>query len=144
MFSSLLISACLKCPLLHPVFGLDEDWNSQWFDRSFCDCLNCIQSSGWMRIGTALGTSGTSGTSHCIQSSGWMRIGTDAQSKVQIKPSYCIQSSGWMRIGTLPRCKSHPIPLTLHPVFGLDEDWNIQTKLVNTQSTELHPVFELD
>ena len=30
MFSSLLISAGLKCPPLHPVFGLDED---PFFDR---------------------------------------------------------------------------------------------------------------
>ena len=38
--------------LLHPVFGLGEDWNIGIVKKSHKSWNNCIQSSGWVRIGT--------------------------------------------------------------------------------------------
>ena len=109
---------------LHPVFGLDEDWNKSSTPRSSAIPSNCIQSSGWMRIGTYLRaialaedtalhpvfgldedwnadkrSSKPPDARYCIQSSGWMRIGTTSL-RTEPLALNCIQSSGWMRIGT--------------------------------------------
>jgi hypothetical protein len=47
------INLIVERALLHPVFGLDEDWNHA-FSESLLTLLGCIQSSGWMRIGTGV------------------------------------------------------------------------------------------
>ena len=142
---NLLISAGLKSPRLHPVFGLDEDWNGRQYQPGYWEYLDCIQSSGWMRIGTALPVVYPLLVSHCIQSSGWMRIGT------YLNPA--LHNWWWI----------------LHPVFGLDEDWNSWCQRANLPSfhiasslragwglelprcwsdrlwsIELHPVFGMD
>jgi hypothetical protein len=86
--------------MLHPAFGLDEDWNIAVYNKLLMYCGGrCIQHLGWMRIGTAV--------------------------DVHLKTSEqlcCIQPLGWMRIGTLYRLRC--MGFLLHPAFGLDEDWN--------------------
>ena len=49
-----------------------------------------------------------------------------------------------MRIGTTQDQAETITTTTLHPVFGLDEDWNIGSVVVVVMVSALHPVFGLD
>ena len=42
-------------------------------------------------------------------------------------------------IATLKACN-----ILLHPVFGLDEDWNLPSLRAKALDARLHPVFGLD
>ena len=97
---NLLVSAGLKCPRLHPVFGLDEDWNTS-------GCTPTI-GSGTAVLHPVFGLDEDWNTIEPAQShryelhpvfgldEDWNRIFTI----LLVISRYCIQSSGWMRIGT--------------------------------------------
>ena len=93
--------------VLHPAFGLDEDWNN----NTFCYYVGNFNIASSLRAGWGL--------------------------KLEKKPVEtfslnCIQPSGWMRIETslLFFCGQKR---KLHPAFGLDEDWNIIFCLLNME-----------
>ena len=47
-----VLEGLMSIQTLHPVFGLDEDWNVTKTREAEVLVPDCIQSSGWMRIGT--------------------------------------------------------------------------------------------
>ena len=107
---NLLISAGLKSPPLHPVFGLDEDWNSSRFR---------LHHSVISTLHPVFGLDEDWNSSHLSRAA---------------DKTYCIQSSGWMRIGTGVWYLLPILSASLHPVFGLDEDWNYKSKYATLDS----------
>ena len=126
---------------LHPAFGLDEDWNN-WRCTIFNLAVSIASSlrAGWGLKQALWGFQSPYRTIASSLRAGW---------GLKLFPynaiytlDYCIQPSGWMRIETASAEGRH-MPWSLHPAFGLDEDWN-WLKLIFCRIIALHPAFGLD
>ena len=118
---TMITSATFTSSILHPAFGLDEDWNIGFYLLAPVLHIASSLRAGWgLKLHILVFSFYLL---YCIQPSGWMRIETlvtnSSYSLVAIASSL---RAGW---GLKPIGNGIlKIFVPLHPAFGLDEDWN--------------------